>query len=405
MALMPPEEAWSRLAAEIDPGSSPASEILSRRDAAGRVLAAPVRATVDLPPCDMSAMDGYAVAEEVAEGTRLSVPATIAAGDPPGYAIEPGTAPRIMTGAPVPANAAAVVPVEQTDGGDSAVTFTAASRRGAHIRKHGEVVRAGEVILTSGTSVSATVAGLLAAHGIESVEVYRAPRVATLTTGNEILRPDRTPEPGQLRDSHTDFLLLAGATLGLTFEPLGIARDERGDLARHIRRGLKRDVLLISGGVSKGIFDLVEDVLAEQGCRPLFDAVAIQPGKPLVAARHDRGWVFGLPGNPASAIVCFALFVRPFLRRLLGFDDGYWHGALAAELETPLPGAGARDRFLTASLRVEEGRLLVTPHDPKGSHDVVTSGRGSALVRIPAHSDPAPKGAACEVLPLPGVLG
>jgi molybdenum cofactor synthesis domain-containing protein len=353
----------------------------------------------------MSAMDGYVVAAPVAAGARLPVSGTIAAGDSPGYSLASGTAARIMTGAPVPAGAEAVVPVEETDAGEAEVEFTTPSRSGAHIRRQGEVVRVGHEILRPGTPISATVMGLLAAHGVGTVEVYRAPRVATLSTGDEIVAPDQEPGPGQLRDSHTDFLLAAGATLGLEFQPLGIARDEAPDLARHIERGLAHDVLLITGGVSMGVFDLVEGVLASHGCATLFDAVAIQPGKPLVAARHDHGWVFGLPGNPASAIVCFALFVRPFLRRMMGFEDGYWHGALAAELETPLPGSRGRDRFLTASLRMHRGRILATPHSPQGSHDVLAYGRGSALVRIQADSDPAPAGSACEVLPLPGVLG
>lgn len=401
MAWITPEEAWRRLSDGLAPL---APEPVPRREAAGRVLAASVRATVDLPPCNMSAMDGYAVAEPVIAGSTLPVTGTIKAGDQPGHVLAPGRAVRIMTGAPVPTGGEAVVPVEQTNAGEEAVTFSAASETGAHIRRQGEVVRTGDQILTAGTAVSATVLGLLAAHGVGEIEVYRAPRVATLSTGDEILPPDRKPGPGQLRDSHTDFLLAAGAALGLEFKALGIARDDEADLARHIEEGLSHDVLLISGGVSKGIFDLVEDVLARYGCETLFDAVAIQPGKPLVAARHDKGWVFGLPGNPASAIVCFRLFVRPFLRTMLGFEDGYWHGGLRAELEAPLPGAHGRDRFLTASLRVAEGRILVTPHPPQGSHDVIAYGHGSALVRIPANSEPAEAGAPCQILPLPGGL-
>lgn len=402
MSLITPEEAWQKLLADLP---EPTSEKVARANALGRVLAAPVSATQDLPPCDMSAMDGYAVSGTADEGATLSVLATIAAGDPPGYELSDDAAVRIMTGAPVPANAHSVVPVEQTDAGETQVLFTATARRGAHIRRHGEVVRSGDPILAAGTPVSATVLGLLAAHGIDPVEVFRAPTVAVLSTGDEIVPPERSPGPGQLRDSHTAFLEAAGRTLGLEFTALGIARDERDDLARHFENGLAHDVLLVTGGVSKGLFDLVEDVLADFGCETLFDAVAVQPGKPLVAARHPGGWVFGLPGNPTSAIVCFALFVRPFLRRMTGLDDGYWSGALAAELEAPLPGAGPRDRFLTASLRNDRGRLLVRPHDPKGSHDIVASGRGSALVRIRANSEPASAGAACEVLSLPGLLG
>lgn len=397
--MLSPEDAWLRLDRLVAPM---APESLPRREARNRVLAGSVDANVDLPPCDMSAMDGYAISLPVAAGTMLPVAGTIAAGDPPGHILEPGTAVRIMTGAPVPAGSEAVVPVEQTDAGEQAVTFTADSKNGAHIRRAGEVVRSGEQILSTGTPIGPSVLGLLAAHGVTKVEVHGAPRVATLSTGDEILPPERHPGPGQLRDTHTDFLVAAGSTLGLEFHPLGIARDTEEDLSRHIQGGLAHDVLLISGGVSKGIFDLVEKVLETFGCRTVFDAVAIQPGKPLVAAVHDGGWVFGLPGNPASAIVCFWLFVRPFLRRLMGYADGFWNGALRAELAGPLPGARGRTRFLTAAVEIDDGRILAKPLPPRGSHDVVAYGHGAALVRIPANATPAKAGEECEVLLLPG---
>ncbi|NJL27009.1 MAG: hypothetical protein HC897_03555, partial [Thermoanaerobaculia bacterium] len=140
---------------------------------------------------------------------------------------------------------------------------------------------------------------------------------------DEVVPPEAEPGLGQLRDSNTAFLLAAGDTLGLGFRSLGIAPDRTDELREKITEGLESDVLLLCGGVSMGEFDLVEDVLAELGCRKLFDQVAIQPGKPLVAARHAGGWVFGLPGNPASVMVTFWLFVRPLLRRLMGSADGF----------------------------------------------------------------------------------
>lgn len=397
MSLLAPEKAWRKLAEQLAPL---APVTVARERALGRVLATGVEATVDLPPCDVSAMDGYAVAEPVAAAEALPVAATLTAGDAPGFELEAGTAVRVMTGAPAPHNAAAVVPVELTDGGEIRVTFSAPSTAGAHIRRRGEVTRAGNEILAPGTALGPSALALLAAHGVDRVAIHGDPTVATLATGNEIVPAYEEPGPGQLRDSHTDFLLAAGATFGLEFDALGIARDDTTDLARHIERGLERDVLLISGGVSKGVFDLVEDVLATYGCETLFDAVAVQPGKPLVGARHDNGWVFGLPGNPASAMVCFWLFVRPLLRTLMGFADGFWHGAMRARLGAPLPGAKGVDRFLTASLAVENGDLLATPHPPQGSHDVVAYGHGAALVRIPARSEPKSAGDDCEVLPL-----
>lgn len=395
MHWITPEDAWLLIAeavVRLEP------ETTARRAALGRVLAQPLLAGTDVPQCDVSAMDGYAVPRPVRPGEELPVSGTVAAGDTPGFELGSEVAARIMTGAPAPATTHAVVPVEQTNAGSKSVKFSEESKPGAHIRRQGEVIRAGEPLLPEGTRLTPTALALLATHGIGQVEVYRRPTVATLATGDEVLPPESEPAPGQLRDSHTDFLLAAGKALGYSFEPLGIAKDDPVDLARYIRRGLDYDVLLISGGVSMGEYDFVEDILAEHKCETLFDAVGIQPGKPLVAARHKKGWAFGLPGNPASAMVGFWLFVKPLLDRLSGGDDGYWRGALAGTLAAELPGAKARDRFLTASVEIKNGELFVTPHPPKGSHDVLAYARGSALVRIPAHSEPAEKGASCEVL-------
>ncbi len=394
-----PADAWLLLERSLRPLGT---ETVARRDALDRILASGLGATVEVPPCDVSAMDGYAVAEPLPSGAVLPVAGTLAAGEAPGYRLEPGTAVRIMTGAPVPAAAWTVVPVEETDGGSETVTFHGTARGDAHIRRQGEVTTTGRLILAAGSRLTPQALALLATHGHDQVEVYRRPSVATLSTGDEVVPPEAVPAPGQLRDSHTDFLVGAGRSFGLEFEPLGIARDDPAELAAHLRRGLERDLLLVTGGVSKGEFDYVESSLAACGCRPLFDAVAIQPGKPLVAMEHDAGWVFGLPGNPASAMVCFWLFVKPFLNRLMGVPDAYWRGALAGTLAGPLPGAKARDKFLAASLEARGGRLLVTPHPPKGSHDVGAYAHGSGLVRIPAHAKPAPAGEACEVLPVAG---
>jgi molybdopterin molybdotransferase len=224
--------------------------------------------------------------------------------------------------------------------------------------------------------------------------------VAVLATGDEVVPPEVEPAPGQLRDSHTDFLLAAGASLGLRFISLGIAPDRVEELRELTREGLRRDVLLLCGGVSMGELDLVEGVLAELGCRAVFDAVAIQPGKPLVFAVHPGGLVFGLPGNPASVMVGFWLFVRPALRRLLGHEEGWWSGAVAGTLAAPLPGARGRDRFLPAEIELRDGVLHVKPVVPRGSHDLAAYARGTALVRAQAGAPAAPAGAGCEVLPL-----
>jgi molybdopterin molybdotransferase len=243
---------------------------------------------------------------------------------------------------------------------------------------------------------------LLATHGVRAVAAHRRPSVAFATTGDEVVAPECEPAPGQIRDSHSDFFRGACARLGLEARSLGIVPDRPEALRETIALGIaEHDVLLLSGGVSMGAFDLVEGVLAELGCRVLLDAVAIQPGKPMVAARHARGWVFALPGNPASAMVTFWLFVRPALRRLMGASDGYWHGALEAVLGRDLPGAKGRDLFLPGRARFgSAGQLEAWPLLPKGSHDVAAYGVGSLLIRVPARSEPTPAGERCSVLPL-----
>jgi molybdopterin molybdotransferase len=393
--MLPPAEAWSRIAARL---SALPEEKIARRSARGRRLARPLAATVDVPAADVSAMDGYAAGGPVEPGARRDVTGIIAAGDLPGAVLAPPAVVRIMTGAPVPLGADRVIPVEATDGGRETVLFRAAAAPGDHIRRRGEILRAGEPLLPAGTLLTPGALSLLATHGHVEVPVHRAPSVAILVTGDEVVRPESLPAPGQLRDSHTDFLLAAGETLGLRFESLGIAPDRVETLREMVRHGLRSDVLLLSGGVSMGEFDLVEGVLAELGCTIHLDAVAIQPGKPFVFATHPQGLVFGLPGNPASVMVAFWLFVRPALRRLLGFADTWWSGAVTGVLAAPLPGAGPRDRFTAAEVEARDGVLYATPFPPLGSHDQAAYAHGTALVRSPAGSPRAEAGAACEVL-------
>jgi len=359
-------------------------------------------------------MDGFVLAGPPPEGTgleaELPVSGVIAAGDRPGARLPAATAMRIMTGAPVPARGERVIPVERavvrtTNAGGEAVRFEDPGAPGAHIRRRAEVVRSGAELLPTGALLTPGAVAVAATHGYGELTVHRPPRVALVVTGDEVVPPEAEPAPGQLRDCHTDFVLAACAGLGLAAEPLGIAPDDPAGLAALVERGLDADVLLLSGGVSMGEFDLVEGALRAAGCEILFHKVAVQPGKPLLAAHHDkgpdgRGLVFGLPGNPASVMVCFWLFVRPALERLMGRPGAYWRGALSGELTAPLPRAKARDRFVQARVAAEAGRLLVTPILPVGSHDPGAYALGEALVRIPAGSPGLETGDPCEVLPL-----
>lgn len=430
--MIRPEAAWTRIEEVLRP--LPA-ETVPRGEAAGRILARPVDATVDVPAADVSAMDGFALGGPPSPKRPVQVVGRVPAGDAPGRKLPRDGVLRIMTGAPVPEGADRVIPVEQSRpaGAEAeSVTFGAAGAPGDHIRRRGEVIRTGQALLPAGARLTPGALALLATHGYGEVPVHRAPRVALVVTGDEVVPPEAVPAPGQLRDSHSDFVRAACGTLGLEVETLGIAPDEPRALRALVERGLEADVLLLSGGVSMGELDLVEGVLHEAGCEPLFDAVAVQPGKPLVAAvgphRAGRGarpgdrsgaagdrpaepdagggrtLVFGLPGNPASVMVCFWLFVRPALRRLMGREDRFWDGALEGELAAPLPagkpGPAGRDRFLPAVVASEAGRLRVSPVAPVGSHDLGAYARGTALVRIRAGAAAREAGERCEVLPL-----
>ncbi|MEP7009880.1 MAG: gephyrin-like molybdotransferase Glp [Acidobacteriota bacterium] len=398
--MIAPEEAWARIARELD-RRQPQTLSLPRRQAAGRTLAEALAARVDVPASDVSAMDGYALGGDFAPGGEpTTVVGAIRAGDPPGFVLPAGAAVRIMTGAPIPEGADRVIPVEQTDGGSDRVISRAAPAAGDHIRRRGEIQRAGDPLFPAGARLGPGALSLLATHGYGDIPVVRPPTVAILATGDEVVPPELEPGPGQLRDSHTDFLLAACRSFGLAADSLGIAPDRQEELSARIERGLGYDVLLLCGGVSMGEHDLVEGVLTRLGCRIVLDKVAIQPGQPLVFAVHDGGIVFGLPGNPASVMACFWLFVRPALRRWLGVPDGFWHGALAAELEAPLPGTGARDRFLTAAVTFSSGAIRATPNLSRGSHDLGAFALGTALVRVRAGAPPQPAGARCEILPL-----
>ncbi|MFP3940189.1 MAG: molybdopterin molybdotransferase MoeA [Thermoanaerobaculia bacterium] len=414
--MIRPETAWTRIEEVIEP--LPA-EALPRRTAGGRVLARPLAATVDVPAADVSAMDGFAPEGAPPLGRPVPVAGLVAAGDAPGRGVPADGVLRIMTGAPVPRGADRVIPVERTRLAGTepeAVVFEAAGAPGDHVRRRGEVIRAGEELLPAGALLTPGGLALLATHGHGEVAVHGAPRVALAVTGDEVVPPEEEPAPGQLRDSHSAFARGACATLGLELEALGIAPDEPRALRSLVDRGLAADVLLLSGGVSMGELDLVEGVLREAGCEPLFDAVAVQPGKPLLAAVGPppegparrrpgrRTLVFGLPGNPASVMVCFWLFVRPALRRLLGRQDRFWHGALEGELVAPLPAGKpaprGRDRFLPAEVSGDGGRLLTRPVAPVGSHDLGAYARGTALVRIRPGEPAREAGEPCEVLPL-----
>ncbi|HEX9023035.1 MAG TPA: gephyrin-like molybdotransferase Glp [Geobacteraceae bacterium] len=298
------------------------AELVSLADAGGRVLAEHACAPWDMPLWDNSAMDGYAVraADCAQPPCRLTVTGYIPAGGrAEGVALDPGCAIRIMTGAPLPAGADAVVPVEETEetSGEQ-VTIGAAVNGRQHIRFRGEDVLAGERVIAAGTVIRPPEVSMLASFGRALVPVYRRPVVAVLSTGDELIEVGRTPGPGEIVNSNTLALAAAVREAGAIPRIIGIARDNRESHREKLAEGLLADAFVTSAGVSAGDRDLVRIVLEELGVKQIFWKVGIKPGKPTAFGLKDGIPVFSLPGNPVSSLITFEEFVRPALLRMMG---------------------------------------------------------------------------------------
>lgn len=302
--------------------TSVGTELISLIDAVGRVLAEEIVAPWDMPLWDNSAMDGYAVrfADCNPIPARLRVTGYLPAGGRvEGQTVAPGCAIKIMTGAPIPAGADAVVPVEETDetSGEQ-VTIKTALKEHQHIRYRGEDVPAGQRVMAAGTVIRSPEVSMLASFGRALVPVYRRPVVAVLSTGDELIEVGRTPGPGEIVNSNTLALAAAVREAGAIPRIIGIARDNRESHREKLSEGLRADVLITSAGVSAGDRDLVRIVLEELGVKQIFWKVGIKPGKPTAFGVKGGTPVFSLPGNPVSSLITFEEFVRPALLAMMG---------------------------------------------------------------------------------------
>ena len=302
------------------------AEQVALTQAAGRVLAESVRATRDVPPFRNSAMDGYAVrAADVAQADAqkpvgLRVIEVVPAGSVPRHAVTAGTAAKIMTGSVMPEGADTVVRVEDTEEADGVVHIRAHAGEGTNVRHPGEDVRAGDVVLEPGHFLRPADIGLLASLGSAVVRVARRPRVAILATGDELVELGQPLGPGQIVDSNAYMLAAAVEEAGGAPCLLGIVRDTPEATRRAFSEAFATDMVLSTGGVSMGTFDLVRQTLADLGVTERFWKIAQKPGKPLTFGMRDHVPVFGLPGNPVSSLVCFYLYVRPALRAMMGLE-------------------------------------------------------------------------------------
>lgn len=379
----------------------------------GTVLAESVVSEVSLPGFDNSSMDGYAVhAADLAHASpatpvRLPVVADVPAGDPAPNAIRPGLCARIMTGAPMPMGADAVVPVEWTDGGSAEVLIERPATPGGFVRRQGEDVEEGARVLRAGSLIGAGAMGVLAAVGRRTVLVRPRPRVVVLSTGEELVEPGRTLGPGQIYESNSYMIAAAAEEAGCEVHRHGFVGDDPAGV-RDALEGLvlRADVVVTTGGVSMGAYDVVKEVLSRQGTVE-FTSVAVQPGKPqgFGTIGPDRTPIITLPGNPVSAFVSFQLFVRPVLRRLRGLDPSPLP-SVRARLSAAVTSPKGRRSYLRAVVEPaalgEEVEHTVAPAVRQGSHQLSALADANGLLVVPEEITELPVGAVAEVLLLLG---
>lgn len=379
------EEARS-LVAQSSAGPSARIEVSLER-ALGHVLAEDVVSDTDLPPFDASAMDGFAVraADLAVAPGALRLAGESKAGQPFAGRLLAGNAVAVTTGAVVPAGADAVVPVEATRRDGDVVQIFEAPRPGQHVRRRGENLRAGDVALQKGRSVRPQEVGLLASLGRTRVPVHPLPRVAILSTGDELVLPDAAPGPGQIRESNSHALAAATRCAGGEPVVLETVKDDPAALRPRIEEGLGRDLLLLTGGVSVGAYDFVARALEDLGVARHFHGVAVKPGKPVWFGTRGETSVFGLPGNPVSAFVLFHALVRIALDRRAGraLGDPFREGVFAGG---PVR-ADKRTQLVPAALEAP-ARVRALPWSSSG--DLVTLARADALLRVEAGRAPAP---------------
>jgi molybdopterin molybdotransferase len=397
------DEALACVLAEVRPLER---EPVALADAAGRFLAEDALASVDLPPFDSSAMDGFAVRAADTPG-RLRVVGRVAAGSPAAGGLGAGEAMGIATGGALPPGADAVVPIERVSERDGLVEIGEPAPPQANVRPRGGDVGAGAAVVGAGTRLGPRQLGALAAAGCEAVVCACRPRVAVACTGSELRRPGEELAPGQIYESNGLLLEVSAAGVGAVVESLGIVRDDREAHRRAIERGLGADVLLTTGGVSVGPHDLVRETTRELGVEERFWRVAVKPGKPLSFGVHERGvagrapsqrtLVFGIPGNPVSTLVLFELFVRPALLALQHAREPgpvFARGRLRRELRR----SPRRDQLVRARLDRDSGEL--EPLAGQESHMIVRAAEANALVHVPRGEGSVAAGADVRFLAL-----
>lgn len=375
----------------------------------GSYLAQPVIATGDLPGFDNSAVDGFGVlASDVSPASdgspvKLRVSGVIQAGDPGNERLVSGTALKILTGAPVPPTADSVVMKEFCEEKNGFVLVKQPIRIGENIRRRGGEYKKGQEVLPKGVRVTPPVIGLLATLGFSSFPVYMKPRLAVVGTGNELVKPGRPLQQGQIYDSNSYALVAAAQDAGVDVCRSFLARDDADSTRNAVTQALREsDVLITAGGVSVGDYDIVKDVLEECGVSGLFWRIAIKPGKPVYFGTLDsksgskRKLVFGLPGNPVSALVTFHQLVRPALLKMMGAGSAD-RFTLTATLKKRIAKKAGRLEFVRGILAIESGQLVVQPAAGQDSHMLGGLSQADCLIYFPLEQELLPEGESVQV--------
>jgi molybdopterin molybdotransferase len=372
-------------------------EKVSILDSIGRVIGEDIYANRNIPPRDNSAMDGYALRWEDTRGASISKPVIlkviedIPAGTIPRKSIGSGESSRIMTGAPMPDGANAVVRVEDTEKDGQRVKVFVKAKEGQDIRPAGEDVREGELVISQGDVIRPAEIGMLAALGRSFISVYQRPLVAVVATGDELVDIDENPTSWQIISSNSYSIAAQIIDCGAVPLQIGIAKDKRDDLVAKFQAALRADIIISSGGVSVGDYDLVKDVMKEVGNQMKFWQVAMRPGKPLAFGSMNGIPVFGLPGNPVSSMVSFEQFVRPSILKMMGHKN-LFRRIVRATLKDDITKKEGTRHFIRALVNYENGRYFATTTGEQGSGILKSMVMANGLIILPEHAAYVKKG-------------
>ncbi|MCG9479215.1 MAG: molybdopterin molybdotransferase MoeA [Actinomycetia bacterium] len=373
-------------------------------DSLGKVLAEDIAASEDIPIYDNSAMDGYAVIANDVKGADKSYPITlmiaggsIPAGKVPNTEIEPGSCIPIMTGAVMPKGSDSVVMKEDVQRDGKSILVFREVKPGDNVRYRGEDIKKSDIVLKNSEVISPAVIGVLASLGIRTVKTFQPPRIGVIATGDELLEIDKKLKKGMVRDSNSYSLSAQIMETGAEYNRYGIIRDDEEVLKKSIKKALKEnDILLLSGGISVGDYDFVKDTLEDIGADLIFWRVNQKPGKPLAFFKYKDRFIFGLPGNPVSVMVCFEIYVRPLIRKMMGFEK-LFRAKVIAEALHEFRNKKGRANFARVILEKKDGKYFFSSTGMQGSGILTSMVKANGIAFFPSDIGDVKKGNIAEV--------